>query len=117
MSTLNYKMPAIVCEAEILSQITTIQALGKFNIPIIAISNDRHAVGLSSKYPVKKVVSPMSCKNISFIDFLIEKIEPGVLFYGSDSNAELISKHSSILKDYQTRTPDLGVEDMPKYIV
>ncbi|MCD6598380.1 MAG: hypothetical protein J7L04_11860 [Bacteroidales bacterium] len=90
-------IPAIVCEAEILSQITTIQALGLLDIPVIAISNDKQAIGLLSKYPVKKIVSPMPCYDLSFIDFLINTTDRGVLFYGSDANAELISRNKSVL--------------------
>lgn len=95
-----YSTPAIVCEAEILSAISTIQSLGKLGVPVFAISSDKDAVGFASRYVSKKFHSNICCGTADFADYLIKNIPPGVIFCGSDSNAEVIAKNKSKLVEH-----------------
>jgi predicted ATP-grasp superfamily ATP-dependent carboligase len=89
--------PAIVCDAEKLSQIAIIQELGKSRIPVIATSPSEGAVGLASKYVSSKIVWPTPSHDPGFIDFMIEKLPRGVVFYSNDGSAENISRHKEEL--------------------
>lgn len=95
---INNKNLAIVLDANLLHQLTAIQALGKSDIPIVAISDKKNAIGFASKYPYKKIISPMACYDDSFIKYIIANVDRGILFCGYDSTAEIVSKYKSDLK-------------------
>ena len=80
-----YKTSAIICDAEKLAQISTIQELGKLSIPLIAISNKKNAIGFYSKYVSNPMHTEIKSYTEEFIDYLINKIPRGVIFYSNDA--------------------------------
>lgn len=90
-------LPAIVCDAQNLSQIAIIQELGKRNIPIIAISDSDDAIGNYSKYIYKKYCWSIPSYTEEYISRMITVLERGVIFYSNDPNVENISEHSQKL--------------------
>jgi len=95
----NYNIPAIVCDAEILCQIATIQELGKYSIPLVVISTEPNAIGFYSKYATTRILTKIKSYEQEFIDYLINNIPRGVIFYSNDANVENISKHKKRLLD------------------
>ena len=93
----HYTIPAVVCDAEKLSQIAILQELGKHRIPVIALSQDPDAIGFHSKYVVKKHHTPMASFEDNYISYLIENVPRGVLYYSNDANVENLAKHKSEL--------------------
>jgi predicted ATP-grasp superfamily ATP-dependent carboligase len=91
-------MPAIVCDAEKLSQIAIIQELGRHHIPVIALSSTSAAFGFASKYLFRRILSPVESHDPKYIDFLISSVPPGVLFYSNDANAEITSRYHCALQ-------------------
>jgi predicted ATP-grasp superfamily ATP-dependent carboligase len=89
--------PAIVCDAEKLSQIAIIQELGRWRIPVIATSPNEGAIGLASKYVSSKIVCPTPSHDPEYIDFMIDKLPRGVVFYSNDGSAENIAQHKEEL--------------------
>lgn len=94
-----YQNQAIVCDAEKISQIAIIQELGRLQIPIIAISAQRDAVGFASKYVRQKISCDISSYQEEYITYLKDNLPRGVIFCSNDANAENIAKHKSMLLD------------------
>ncbi len=85
--------PAIVCDADKLSQVAIIQELGRLGVPVVALAEPAAAIGFASRYIAKRIVCPVSSHTPEYISFLIESVAPGVIFYSNDANAENISRH------------------------
>jgi predicted ATP-grasp superfamily ATP-dependent carboligase len=96
----NYQIPAIVCDAEKLSQVAIIQDLGRLGIPLIAVSNKKEAMGFASRYIEKKIVCEIPSYEDEYALFLIRSLPRGVIFYSNDANAENIAKNkNNLLKE------------------
>ena len=91
------KLPAIVCDAQNLSQVAIIQELGKYKIPIISIADTGHAIGNASKYISKKYNWSVPSYSEEYIHNIITYLERGVIFYSNDPNTENISEHKQKL--------------------
>ena len=92
-----YKTPAIVCDAEKLSQVAIIQELGGFGIPVIALAGTPAAYGFASKYVSRRISNPVPSYDPGYIDFLLSFVPRGVLFYSNDACTENISRHRQTL--------------------
>lgn len=90
--------PAIVIDAEKLSQIAIIQDLGRRGIPITAIAADEAAPGLRSRYVQRKIISPLPSHNAAYAEFLAAEAPRGVLFYSNDASAEMVASHRECLR-------------------
>jgi predicted ATP-grasp superfamily ATP-dependent carboligase len=88
-----YHVPAIVCDAEKLSQVAIIQELGHFGIPVVALSNSSSAIGFASKYVAQRILCPVASYDPFYIDFLKSSVPRGVLFYSNDACTENISQN------------------------
>jgi predicted ATP-grasp superfamily ATP-dependent carboligase len=106
-----YKTPALICDAEKLAQVATIQELGKHGIPIIALSSEPDAIGFHSKYVSKCIHIKFRSYTPQYIEYLVNHLPTGVIFYSNDANAECISKYKNylssagfkfIINDYDT---------------
>lgn len=93
-----YEIPAIVCDADKLSQVAIIQELGKRGIPVTAVAGSPRATGFASKYVRQRLVSAVPAYHPGYIRFLVEKVAPGVVFYSNDANTENIATHRSDLE-------------------
>ncbi len=93
------KIPAIILDAEFIGSLSVIQALGKHSIPIIAVSHEKDAIGYTSKYPIKRLVSPLASAEHEFIDFMHTRIDKGVIISGKDYTAEVISRNRKVLSE------------------
>jgi len=89
----SFGVPAIVCDAEKLSQVAIIQELGHFGIPVVALSSSSSAIGFASKYVAQRILSPVASYDPAYIDFLKSSVPPGVLFYSNDACTENISQN------------------------
>jgi len=92
-----YQIPAIVCDAEKLSQIAIIQELGRLRIPIIAVSSKKEAVGFASRYIEKKIICQIPSYENEYARFLVHSLPRGVIFYSNDANTENIAKNKTFL--------------------
>ena len=88
-----YRVPAIVCDAEKLSQVAIIQELGHFGIPVVALSDTSSAIGFASKYAAQRIQCPVASYHPAYIDFLKSSVPRGVLFYSNDACTENISQN------------------------
>lgn len=88
-----YRTPAIVCDAEKLSQVAIIQELGRSGIPVVALGATSAALGFASKYVARRVVSPILSHDPEYINFLLSSVPRGVLFYSNDACTENISRY------------------------
>jgi predicted ATP-grasp superfamily ATP-dependent carboligase len=93
----SYRTPAIVCDAEKLSQVAIIQELGRSRIPVIALAGTSAAPGFASRYVSRCISSPVASYDPEYIDFLHSSVPRGVLFYSNDANTENISRHRNSL--------------------
>jgi predicted ATP-grasp superfamily ATP-dependent carboligase len=90
---MNPKVPAIVCDADKLSQIAIIQELGRLGVPVIALSASAKAIGFGSRYVRQGIVCDIPSHDDAYVEFLISKAPRGVLFYSNDANTENISRN------------------------
>jgi predicted ATP-grasp superfamily ATP-dependent carboligase len=88
-----YEVPAIVCDADKLSQIAIIQELGHKGIPVVAVADSPRAIGFASKYVHRRVICPTPSYDPAYIGFLISNLPRGVIFYSNDANTENIARH------------------------
>jgi len=93
----NYQIPAIVCDAEKLSQVAIIQELGKLKIPIIAVSNKKKAIGFASRYIEEKIICEIPSYEEKYARFLVHCLPRGVIFYSNDANTENIANNKNTL--------------------
>ncbi|HTT20936.1 MAG TPA: hypothetical protein VMG82_18525 [Candidatus Sulfotelmatobacter sp.] len=89
--------PAIVCDAEKLSQVAIIQELGRNGIPVIALASTPSAFGFASRYVCQRIVSPVASHDPEYIGFLQSSVPRGVLFYSNDANTENIADSREML--------------------
>lgn len=92
-----YSTPAIVCDAEKLSQVAIIQELGRSGIPVIALAGTPAALGFASKYVSRHISSPLPSYDPAYIDFLLSSVPRGVLLYSNDACTENVSRHRHAL--------------------
>ncbi|HLK48891.1 MAG TPA: hypothetical protein VKT49_12190 [Bryobacteraceae bacterium] len=85
--------PAIVCDAEKLSQTAIIQELGRLGIPVVALSASAKAIGFGSRYVKQRIVCAVPSHEDPYVEFLISKAPRGVLFYSNDANTENVSRN------------------------
>ncbi|MBN1684104.1 MAG: hypothetical protein JW855_01515 [Gammaproteobacteria bacterium] len=106
-------VPAIICDAHIVSQVAIIQELGKLKIPIYAISNSDKAVGFYSKYIFEKHICKSASHTEDYIRFIIKKLPKGVIFCSNDPNAEIIAKNKDKLinNGFKLIAPDKEIFD------
>jgi predicted ATP-grasp superfamily ATP-dependent carboligase len=104
-------VPAIICDAGKLAPIAMLQQLGRHRIPIVAIADDRNAIGLASRYISKKIIAPVPSHHPDYIGFLVDSVPRGVLFYSNDANAENIARHREELvrAGFSLLISDIGV--------
>jgi len=101
--------PAIVCSASDAAALTLTQSLGRAGVPVIALSNTRHAPAYYSRYTVKYHRTPLGPGGSdvrenteepdAFLDYLLDRVERGVLIPGSDNNVRFLSHHKQRLLD------------------
>ncbi len=96
----NQIIPVIILDVHQRSQEGIIQALGRRDIPIVAISHKQHCPAFRSKYVSQYFVSPeTSAGEESYIDFLVNLPVKGVLIYSTDLNTLIVSKYQDRLTD------------------
>ncbi|MDY6824156.1 MAG: sulfotransferase [Thermodesulfobacteriota bacterium] len=97
---INTKMiPVVILDCDFRSQSGIIQTFGRKKIPIVALSSKK-CPAFHSRYVTKKIISPsLDDGEKTFIDFLLDLPEKGVLIYSNDPCAVAISKHQEKLKD------------------
>jgi predicted ATP-grasp superfamily ATP-dependent carboligase len=93
MQELHNLTPAIVCDADKLSQIAVIQELGRLRIPVIAIASAPDAIGFASKYVTERIVCSVPSHDDAYVGYLQGLRQRGVIFYSNDASAENISRH------------------------
>lgn len=103
------KVPAIVSSAGNPAAVTIVQTLGPLGIPIHALSNVDHAACWYSRYTTERHRTPVgeggqrAYDNIqepeALLDYMLEKVQRGVLFPGSDANIRFLSGHKQRLLD------------------
>ena len=86
-------VPAIVCDADKLSQIAIIQELGQLGVPVVALSASEKAIGFASRYVHRRIVCAVPSHEDAYAEFLISEAPRGVLFYSNDANTENISRN------------------------
>ncbi|WP_123913319.1 hypothetical protein [Bacillus sp. FJAT-42376] len=96
--------PTVVFNAHI-TGLAISRALGKEDIPVIALDRDGRAVGLQSKYVHTAALCPNPfTEEAAFIELLMEMgrrlPKKGVLFPCNDEWVLLVSKYRSTLEDY-----------------
>ncbi|MCP3980232.1 MAG: hypothetical protein GY716_13080 [bacterium] len=115
------KRPAIVSTASNPGAVTITQTLGPLGIPIHALSNMTHAGAFYSRYTVERHRTPIGVggseirNNVeepeALLDYLLQRVERGVLFPGSDNNIRFLSSHKQALLDagFDLCIPDADV--------
>lgn len=98
MQAADFHVPAIVCDAGLLSQVAIIQELGRLRIPVIAVSDSPTAIGFSSRYIRQRILCPVPSYHPEYIKFLVSSVPRGVLFYSNDANTENIAQHREELQ-------------------
>jgi predicted ATP-grasp superfamily ATP-dependent carboligase len=93
-----HRTPAIVCDAEKISQTAIIQELGSRGIPIVAISTSARAMGFASKYVQQRIICPVLSYDPDFVRFLLDRAPRGVVLCSNDANAENISQFRDALR-------------------
>lgn len=93
-----YFTPAIVCDAEKLSQVAIIQELGRSGIPVIALADTPAALGFASRYVSRRILSSIPSYDPEYINFLQSSVPRGVLFYSNDANTENIARYRHTLR-------------------
>ncbi|MBS1824085.1 MAG: hypothetical protein JST93_02075 [Acidobacteria bacterium] len=93
MKSGSYTVPAIVCDADKLSQVAIIQNLGHLGVPVTAVAANPSAIGFASRYVNTRIVLEEPSYRAAYVRQLMEKASPGVLFYSNDANTENIARH------------------------
>jgi len=93
-----YQTPAVVCDADKLSQVAIIQELGRLGIPVVALADSPRAIGFGSKYLGQRIVCPIPSYDPRYIRFLVSNAPPGVIFYSNDANAENVARNAQQLR-------------------
>jgi predicted ATP-grasp superfamily ATP-dependent carboligase len=89
MSRINAVLPN--CDVRVCEGIIT--TLGKRGIPIVGLTSKPDCGAFHSDYLTQKIISPSSRDEQKFLDFLIEKVPKGVLFFSDDHTALLFARH------------------------
>lgn len=92
-----YRIPAIVCDADKLSQIAIIQELGRLGVPVTAVAATPSAIGFSSRYAGQRIILPVPSHEPEYVPRLIGATPAGVLFYSNDANTENVARHKQEL--------------------
>ncbi len=92
-------VPAIVCDADKLSQIAILQELGRAGIPVVATAGSTKAIGFASRYVTRRFSWNTPSYDPRFVDMMIEHLPRGVVFYSNDANAENLSAQRQRLLD------------------
>jgi predicted ATP-grasp superfamily ATP-dependent carboligase len=103
------KLPAIVSSAGAPAAVTITQTLGPLGIPIHALSNMDHAAAWYSRYTTGRhrielgVGGTRTHHNVhepeSLLHYMLERLERGVVFPGTDSNIRFLAEHKQSLLD------------------
>jgi predicted ATP-grasp superfamily ATP-dependent carboligase len=93
-----YRTPAVVCDADKLSQIAIIQELGRLGIPVVALAGSPRAIGFGSKYLARRIVCPIPSHDSEYVPFLVANAPRGAIFYSNDANAENIARGAEQLR-------------------
>lgn len=113
------KLPAIVSSAGAPAAVTITQTLGPYGIPIHALSNMDHAAAWYSRYNTTRHRTELGTggtrthHNVhepdSLLDYMIERLERGVVFPGTDSNIRFLARHKQRLLDegFRLLIPDV----------
>lgn len=91
--------PAIVCDADKLSQVAILQELGKSGVPVVATATSGGALGLASRFVSRKFVWDTPSHDPRYVDLMIERLPRGVVFYSNDANTENLSAQRGRLLD------------------
>jgi predicted ATP-grasp superfamily ATP-dependent carboligase len=94
-----YHTPAIVCDADKLSQVAIIQELGRLGVPVVAVAATSRAIGFGSKYAGRRILCSIPSYDPAFVRFLVTEVPRGVVFYSNDANTENISRHREELRE------------------
>jgi D-aspartate ligase len=93
------KIPAIILDSNERSQEGIVQALGRRQIPIVALSKDKKCVAFRSRYVSEFRTSPdVRDAPESYIEFLLSLPVRGVLIYSHDISAVVISENQDRLR-------------------
>lgn len=92
-----YRAPAIVCDADKLSQVAIIQELGRLGIPVAAVAGSARAIGFGSRYVRQRLICQIPSYEPAYIEFLLSEAPCGVLFYSNDACTENVSRHKEEL--------------------
>jgi len=100
-------MPAIVTSGGSAASLTVTQSLGRMGVPVHVISKMKHAACFYSRYAASRhLIDPAPSKGLvginpeepeELLDYLVEKVEKGVLFPSGDSNVRFLAKHKRAL--------------------
>jgi predicted ATP-grasp superfamily ATP-dependent carboligase len=100
-------VPAIVSTASDIASLTVTQTLGPLGIPVHALSNVKHAPAFYSRYTTTRHRTPIGVggseirDNVhepeELLDYMLQNVERGVLFPGSDSNVRFLARHKQRL--------------------
>ncbi len=106
LTPMTQQIPAVVLGVNYYIGLSAVRALGRENIPVIAMDHDPQAYGFSSKYIQERVLIPRINQDgeEAVITFLIDFVKglhyKPVLIPSADEYAVMISKHSQRLQDY-----------------
>ena len=102
-------VPAIVSTASDPAAVTITQTLGRTGVPIHTLSNMAHPAAAYSRYVTVRHRTPVGPggsdirDNVhepeSLLDYIIDNVERGVLFPGSDCNVRFLSRHKDRLSE------------------
>jgi len=102
-------VPAIVSSAGAPAAVTIAQALGPLGVPIHALSNMHHAAAWYSRYTVTRHLTDLGVggtrthHNVhepeSLLSYMIDRLDRGVIFPGTDSNVRFLAQHKQRLLD------------------
>lgn len=93
------KTPAIVCDAEKLSQIAIIQELGRSRIPVVAVSSDPRAAGFASRFVSLALRLRQPSYEGEYASALLKLAPRGVVFPSNDANAENLACQAELLRE------------------
>jgi predicted ATP-grasp superfamily ATP-dependent carboligase len=101
------QLPAIVSTASDIAAVTITQTLGPLGIPVHALSNVKHAPAFYSRYTTTCHRTPIGVggsdirDNVhepdELMEYMLENVERGVLFPGSDGNIRFLARHKQRL--------------------
>jgi predicted ATP-grasp superfamily ATP-dependent carboligase len=103
------RVPAIVSSAGAPAAVTIAQTLGPLGVPIHAVSNMAHPAAWYSRYTVGRHLTDLgpggtrTHSNVhepeSLLTYMIERLDRGVVFPGTDSNIRFLARHKQRLLD------------------